>query len=76
MLLAVCDDQYKFTIVDYDAYGSESDDGIFAQSDFGNCLHSDNLNIPVENPKLALLDIEMPYYNILLLMRHSHCQNE
>lgn len=62
VLLAVCDDQYKFTIVDCGAYGSASDGGIFAQSDFGKCLNSDNLNIPVENSKLPLSDIEMPHY--------------
>ncbi|XP_071572651.1 uncharacterized protein [Temnothorax nylanderi] len=62
VLLAACDDQYKFTIVDCGAYGSASDGGIFAQSDFGKCLNNDDLNIPVENFKLPLSDIEMPHY--------------
>ncbi|XP_011337184.2 protein ANTAGONIST OF LIKE HETEROCHROMATIN PROTEIN 1-like isoform X2 [Ooceraea biroi] len=63
VLLAVCDYQYKFTIVDCGAaYGSASDGGIFAQSEFGKCLNSNDLNIPVENCKLLLSDIEMPYY--------------
>jgi len=62
VLLAACDDKYKFTIIDCGAYGSASDGGIFAQSKFGKCLNSNDLNIPVENCKLSLSDIEMPYY--------------
>lgn len=62
VLLAACDYQYKFTIVDYGAYGSASDGGIFAQSEFGKCLNSKDLNIPVKNCKLPLSDVEMPYY--------------
>lgn len=61
VLLAACDYRYIFTIVDCDAYGSASDGGIFAQSEFGKCLNSDELNIP-ENIKLPLSDTEMPYY--------------
>jgi len=62
VLLAACDNKYKFTVVDCGAYGSVSDGDIFAQSKFGKCLNSNNLNVPVENCKLSLSDIEMPYY--------------
>ncbi|XP_071555013.1 uncharacterized protein [Temnothorax nylanderi] len=62
VLLAACDHQYKFTIVDCGAYGSASDGGIFTQSEFGKRLNSNDLNIPVANCKLPLSDIEMPYY--------------
>lgn len=63
VLLAVCDHQYKFIIVDCGSYGSNSGGGIFAQSEFGKCLNrNDYLNIPVENCKLPLSNIEMPYY--------------
>jgi hypothetical protein len=62
VLLAACDHQYKFTIVDCGAYGSASDGGIFAQSEFEKCLNSNDLNISVKNCKLPLSDIEMPYY--------------
>lgn len=54
--------EYKFTIVDCGAYGRASDGGIFAQSEFGKCLNSNDLNIPVENYKLSLSNIEMLYY--------------
>lgn len=86
VLLAACDDQYKFTIVDCGAYGSESDGGIFAKSDFGKCLNSDKLNIPIENSKLPLSDIEMSHYFVAdeafplsrRIMRpyHGHFLNE
>lgn len=62
VLLAACDYQYKFTVIDCGAYGSASDGGIFAQSEFGKCLNNNNLNIPIENCKLPLSDIKMPYY--------------
>lgn len=39
VLLAACDYEYKFTIVNCDAYDSASDGGIFAQSEFGKCLN-------------------------------------
>ncbi|XP_032673109.1 protein ALP1-like isoform X2 [Odontomachus brunneus] len=47
---------------DCGAYGSASDGGIFAQSEFGKCLNNNNFNIPIENIQLPLSDIEMPYY--------------
>lgn len=62
VLLAACDYEYKFTIVDCGAYGSASDGGVFAQSEFGKCLNSNDLNVPVENCKLPQSNIEMPYY--------------
>lgn len=62
VLLAACDHQYKFTVVDCGSYGSASDGGIFAHSEFGQRLKNDNLDIPVGNCKLHLTDIEMPYF--------------
>jgi len=62
VLLAACDHEYKFTIVDCGAYGSASDGGIFAQSEFGKCLNNNNLNIPIENCNLPQSNVELPYY--------------
>lgn len=60
VLLAACDYRYVFTVVDCGAYGSASDGGIFAQSEFGKCFNNE-LDIP-ENIKLPLSNVEMPYY--------------
>ncbi|KAL0107403.1 hypothetical protein PUN28_015743 [Cardiocondyla obscurior] len=62
VLLAACDHEYKFTIVDCGSYGSASDGGIFAQSEFGKCLNNNKLNVPMQNCYLPQSNIEMPYY--------------
>lgn len=44
--MAACDAQYKFTLFDVGAYGSESDGGILSRSNFGQSLYGGTLNIP------------------------------
>ena len=62
VMLAACNHRYEFTIVDIGAYGSESDGGIFARSNFGKALDEGRLNLPVEEPNLLFTDIKLPYY--------------
>ena len=46
ILLAVCDAEYKFTVVDVGAKGKEGDAGVFATSALKEDLESGTLNIP------------------------------
>lgn len=46
VLMATCDADYKFTLVDIGAQGSNHDSAIFGQSAFGNSLLKGELNIP------------------------------
>lgn len=46
MLLAACDYNYKFTLIDVGAYGSTNDAAVFSESTFGKSLLQETLNIP------------------------------
>lgn len=45
-LLAVCDANYCFTLVDIGAEGRQSDGGVFAHSSFGQRFEKKNMNLP------------------------------
>ncbi|KAK5639055.1 hypothetical protein RI129_011547 [Pyrocoelia pectoralis] len=49
ILLAVCDAQYRFTMVDIGAFGRQSDGGVFKNSTFAQHIHQGSLNIPLPN---------------------------
>ncbi|XP_073828608.1 uncharacterized protein isoform X2 [Musca autumnalis] len=61
VLLAVCDGNYKFTVVDIGAYGSQSDGGILRNSEFGKRLLENNLGLP-EDEQLQPEGIKIPYF--------------
>lgn len=60
VLMACCDANYVFKLVDIGGYGSESDGGIFRNSIFGQRLGNGNLNVPKDD-FLPNTDIKIPY---------------
>ncbi|XP_025995448.2 uncharacterized protein LOC105194390 [Solenopsis invicta] len=50
ILLAICDASYKFTWVDIGQYGSISDGGVWANTDFANDIAAGNLPLPDPTP--------------------------
>lgn len=52
VLMAACDHNYKFTLVDVGSYGSPNDASIFSESEFGKLLKEGKLNVPKEKVKL------------------------
>lgn len=49
VLLAVCDANYCFTIIDVGSYGKEGDSNIFKYSAFGKKVISESINFPPNN---------------------------
>jgi len=49
ILMAVCDSNYCFRIIDVGFYGKESDCNIFKISSFGKKLYSNQINFPPDN---------------------------
>ncbi|XP_018398952.1 PREDICTED: uncharacterized protein LOC108776747 [Cyphomyrmex costatus] len=62
VLMAACDHEYKFTIVDIGAYGSESDGGIFERSSLGKAIDNDDLNLPAIFANLPGSNQTTPYF--------------
>lgn len=62
VLMATCDHNYKFTLVDVGSYGSNNDAGIFSRSEFGKALLNETLNLPRGVAKLPESEIEIPCF--------------
>ena len=49
MLMAMCDANYCFTLLDLGQYGSNNDSGsILVNSEMGKMFHNDQLNVPAD----------------------------
>lgn len=64
VLMAACDSNYKFTLIDVGANGSISDGSIFASSEIGQAIKHEALNIPQGQIQLPCSNQSMPYFFI------------
>ncbi|XP_071653384.1 uncharacterized protein, partial [Temnothorax longispinosus] len=62
VLLAVCDHNYQFTLVDIGSMGKNSDAGIYGNSDLN--VTNEMLDIPEGTSCLSGIDIQVPYFFI------------
>lgn len=62
LLLAACDYKYKFILIDFGSYGSESDGGVFAESNLSKSLHDNTLNLPTGTAKLPGSELQTPCF--------------
>jgi len=62
ILLAACDHNYKFTLIDVGAYGSNSDGGVLLRLEFGKALYNGNLNLPRGKANLPGSNVKTPCF--------------
>lgn len=62
VLLAACDYNYKFTLIDVGSYGSECDGRVFAESNMSKLLRQNDLNLPKGNAELPGSELQMPCF--------------
>jgi len=61
VLMAACDAEYKFTWVDIGQYGSVSDGGVWANTDFASDLEDGHVDLPPPKP-LPQKDRPFPHF--------------
>lgn len=62
VLLATCDADYSFTLVDVGAYGAQSDGGVFRRSKFGQEILNGTFPFPDPEPLPNTVGEPFPYY--------------
>lgn len=63
-MIAACDHNYRFTLVDFGTYGSINNSGVFSQSEFGKVLQNQVLNLLQSIIKLPGNKMETPCFFI------------
>ena len=61
VLLAICDAEYRFIMVDVGDHGRHNDAGVLAQSTFGQALDSNSLSLPPLKPLPGTAQPAMPF---------------
>lgn len=61
VLMALCNANYEFLIVDIGAFGGNSDGGIFSSSEFGKRFLRNDVDLPRPS-HLPNSDVDFPYY--------------
>lgn len=62
VLMAACDHNYMFTLVDVGSYGGNSDGGIFTSSDIHSALEEETLNLPKGTANLPGSNVKLPCF--------------
>ena len=61
VLMAICDENYCFTLFDLGQYGSNNDSGILANSEMGDLFETNSLNV-LGDSNLDDSSINLPYF--------------
>ena len=62
VLMAVCDANYSFTMIDLRQYGSNNDSGILASSVLGEMFDNAEMNLPAPSKIYQSSDQDLLYY--------------
>lgn len=62
ILIAACDNNYKFTLVEVGAYGNNNDAGVFSRSNFDKALLNNGLNLPQGEANLPGSNTKTPCF--------------
>ena len=60
VLLAACDGNYTFTVIDISSYGSNNDNSVLNSCNFGKAMEAGSLGIPPSKPTDGILDFSLP----------------
>ena len=62
VLMAICDANYCFTLIDLGQYGSNNDSGILANSRMGQMFDDNDMNVPSDRELYGFSNEKLPFY--------------